>query len=78
MTNDLRDGPQIIGGHPAFVIEGRVYRPVKCRQCGRNIALVPTAAGKVQPRNADGSVHFATCAGWKKPGKKPSPQLKLF
>jgi hypothetical protein len=75
--NQLPDGPRIVGGAPAFVIEGRVYRPLKCRLCGRNIAMVPTAHGRLQPRDADGGVHFATCAGRKGTRRNPA-QLKLF
>ena len=32
-----------------------------CRQCGEPIRFRETPAGKWQPINADGSVHFASC-----------------
>jgi len=33
-----------------------------CRECGAPIEFQLTQAGKWQPLNPDGSVHFATCA----------------
>lgn len=78
---NLPDGPAVVNGLPVFVFGGVAYRPVPCRYCGANIAMVPhPKSGKNQPLDADGKVHFATCPNYHKPGKikPPSPQLKLF
>lgn len=78
---NLPDGPAIVGGQPAFVFGGIAYRPMPCRYCGANIAMVPhPKSGKNQPLDADGTVHFATCPNYHKPKppKPPSPQLKLI
>lgn len=71
------DGPHLINGQPRFVIDGVPYPVHKCRLCGRNIALVPTRRKKLQPRDADGRVHFATCPARHRRRKKRSPQPKL-
>lgn len=33
----------------------------RCRECQQSIAFRETASGKMQPINADGSVHFGSC-----------------
>jgi hypothetical protein len=81
MTNavSLPNGAHLLEGVPVFVIGGRVYRPRPCRYCGANIALVPhPRTRRNQPRNADGSVHFATCPGYRQRKAPPGKQLKLW
>lgn len=77
------NGPAIVDGVPGFRIGGVFYRLTPCRYCGRNIAFVPTAAGKLQPTNADGTSHFATCEVLRerreaKRGHRPMVQPPLF
>lgn len=77
------NGVVIQDGRPGFRIGGVFYRLTPCRYCGRNIAFVPTAAGKLQPTNADGVSHFATCEALRerreaKRGHKPMVQPPLF
>lgn len=76
----LNNGPHILDSKPVFVIDGKAYRPVQCKYCSANIAMVKTVKGRMQPRNADGTVHFATCAQYpkRKRGKKKSPQMRLI
>jgi hypothetical protein len=61
----LKNGAYMIrledGWQKTFVIDGMIYPVRKCRHCSRDIAFVPTASGKRQPRDSDGGVHFATC-----------------
>ena len=85
MTSSVRvnlpNGPAVVNGLPVFVFNGLAYRPLPCRYCGANIAMVPhPKSGKNQPLDADGTIHFATCPNYKhkhKP-KQKSLQLKLF
>lgn len=77
------NGPAIVDGVPGFRIGGAFYRVRSCRYCGRNIAFVPTAAGKLQPTDADGTSHFATCEVLRerreaKRGHRPMVQPPLF
>jgi hypothetical protein len=67
---DLPDGAHIINvpgeSRPimhrvVFVIAGRGYITELCRHCFGRVAMVTTRYGKLQPRDADGQVHFATC-----------------
>lgn len=83
----IEDGPQLIptgsrGWRKCFVIDGVAWPVEKCRRCFADIALVRTAAGKRQPRDSDGRVHYVTCAyELQKRGQrhyKPPGQLKLF
>jgi hypothetical protein len=78
---NLPDGPQIYNKHPVFVLGHAAYKIEKCRHCFANIAMVPTQSGKLQPHDADGQVHFATCAVLqerrKRKKEKPPNQMKL-
>lgn len=78
MIESLPDGAHILDGRPVFVIDGRVYHPIKCRYCGANIAMVPTKRGRMQPRNADGLVHFATCPQYGGRKRRRERQLRLI
>jgi len=73
--------PMGAGLRKCFVIDGVARYPVElCNCCRRNIVLVPTAAGKRQPRDSDGRVHFATCPcrEQKRRPYTPPGQLRMF
>lgn len=83
----LSDGAHLIpmgtrGLRKCYVIDAVAYQIAKCGRCFRDVAFVPTPAGKRQPRDADGQVHFVTCPfELQKRGQRhyvPPGQLRLF